>query len=523
MTIPKALKPIGIAILSLALAGGGYWLGTRNRKQDVPERGDAMAGMQSAPESSGHEGHTAASGAITVSPEQSRLIGTRTAVVEMRPLVKKVRTVGIVAYDERRIANIYSKVDGWIDNIFVDFTGKAVKKGEPLFTLYSQDLVATQEEYLLALRARDSLGSSSIKEIRAGAQSLLDVTRQRLRLWDISEQEIDDIAATGRAKRSLTVYSPVDGFVIKKDAARGMRVMPDRELYTIADLSSVWITADVYEFELADVRVGQNVSISLSYSPGRKLNGRLAWISPVLDEKTRTAKVRIELANQDFALKPDMYANIDFDIDAGKKVAIPDEAVLDSGVRKVVFVDAGQGRFTPREIKLGGKYEGYYEVLSGLDAGEKILASASFLLDSESRLQEAMGAMAGMPGMETGDKQNVPTTKTETKAALSQEKKVDDATLTLSSRPEMPKAGENTLRLRIADKSGKPVKDSKITFVYNMTMPGMGVSEAQGQLAADGFYEAKVNLAMAGEWEATVVIRRPAQKELREKFRLVVK
>ena len=398
MTIPR-IKAVGVGLLIILSAAGGYWLWLRYAKQGPSAPVDAMPAMETA---GGHEGHGLPPGSVAVTDDQFQLVGMRTAIVERRPLIKKIRTVGIVSYDERRIANVYSKIDGWIDNIFVDFTGRPVRKGEPLFTLYSPDLVATQEEYLLALRARDSLGSSSIKEIRAGAESLLEVTRQRLRLWDISELEIDDIAATGRAKRSLTVFSPMDGVVVKKDAARGMRVMPDRELYTIVDLSSIWIVADVYEFELAQIRVGQNASISLSYD-ARQIAGRVAWISPVLDEKTRTAKIRIELANRDLALKPEMYANVELAVDGGTKIAIPDEAVLDSGVRKVVFIDSGQGRFTPREIKVGGKYDRYYEVLAGLSEGEKILASASFLFDSESRLQEAMAAMSGAAEEKSGE------------------------------------------------------------------------------------------------------------------------
>jgi len=398
MTIPR-VKAVGVGLLIILSAAGGYWLWLRYAKQGPSAPADAMPAMETA---GGHEVHGLPPGSVAVTDDQFQLVGMRTAIVERRPLIKKIRTVGIVSYDERRIANVYSKIDGWIDNIFVDFTGRPVRKGEPLFTLYSPDLVATQEEYLLALRARDSLGSSSIKEIRAGAESLLEVTRQRLRLWDISEREIDDIAATGRAKRSLTVFSPMDGVVVKKDAARGMRVMPDRELYTIVDLSSIWIVADVYEFELAQIRVGQNASISLSYD-ARQIAGRVAWISPVLDEKTRTAKIRIELANRDLALKPEMYANVELAVDGGTKIAIPDEAVLDSGVRKVVFIDSGQGRFTPREIKVGGKYDRYYEVLAGLSEGEKILASASFLFDSESRLQEAMAAMSGAAEEKSGE------------------------------------------------------------------------------------------------------------------------
>jgi hypothetical protein len=293
--------------------------------------------------------------------------------------------------------------------------------------------------------------------------------------------------------------------------------MPDKELYTITDLTTVWVNADIYEYELAPIRVGQKATIKLSYFPTRTFAGKVAWISPVMDEKTRTAKVRLEFPNRDFILKPEMYANVEIDIDAGRKLAVPDEAVLDSGLRKVVFLDKGAGRFAPAEVKLGGKYDNYYEVLAGVSPGERIIASASFLLDSESRLTEAMGAMAGMAGH--GEMQAA-----ETKAAAQagpQEKKVRDLTLTLATQPERAKAGENVVRLKITDKTGQMIKDAQVSFVFNMVMPGMVPSKGEGKLSKDGFYETKTTLAMAGQWEVTVTIRRPGQKEIQEKFAVV--
>ena len=303
------------------------------------------------------------------------------------------------------MAQVFTKVEGWIDKLYVNYTGKLVEKGQPLFSLYSPDLVATQDEYILALQAKESLASSSLPEIRAGSASLLEATRRRLSLWDISNEQIAELQKTREPKRNLTFFSPMSGFVIKKDAVQGMKVMPDKELYTITDLSTVWVTADIYEFELANIRLGQRATITLSYFPGQTFSGKVAWISPVLEEKTRTTKVRLEFANRDFKLKPEMYANVEIEVDGGKKLAIPDEAVLDSGIRKIVFVDKGEGRYAPAEVKLGGKFDNYYEILSGLSPGERIIASASFLLDSESRLTEAMGAMAGMAGMDMGDTQ----------------------------------------------------------------------------------------------------------------------
>ena len=524
MEMKKALKGFGILMVGLVLLAVGYWWGENSKKNNSPNSppGQALPGVEGMGTSGGHE---PASGTVNVSPEKQQLVGIRTALVEIRPLVKKIRTVGIVTYDETRVAHVYTKVEGWIEKLFVDYTGKLVQKGQPLFTLYSPDLVSTQEEYLLALQAKESLGSSSVKEIRSGSLSLLEATRRRLRLWDIADKEIQEIEQTGEPKKYLTIFSPLNGFVIKKDAFQGLKVMPDKELYTITDLSTVWVNADIYEFELPYVHVGQKAAISLSYFPGHIFSGRVSWISPVLDEKTRTTKVRLEFPNRDFNLKPEMYANVEINVDAGKGVAVPDEAVLDSGLRKVVFLDKGEGRFEPREVKLGGKFDSYYAVLSGLSPGERILASASFLLDSESRLKEAMGAMAGMPGMEkegTQGKDGMKGMKMDAPVKGGpQEKKVQDLTLLLSTQAEKPKAGENIVRLKITDKAGKIVKDAQVSFIYQMTMPGMAPSKADGRLSRDGFYEAKANLAMAGEWEVHVVVRRAGQKEVQEKFRLV--
>ena len=519
----KIAKALGIIVLVSGVFALGYWQGQRITNNGAS--GSAPSPAEAKAASASMEGHDMGSGEVNVSPERQQLVGIRTATAEVRPLVKKIRTVGIVTYDETRVAQVFSKVDGWVEKLFVNYTGKLVQKGQPLFTYYSPDLVTTQEEYLLALDAKQRLGSSSIREISAGADSLLESAHRRLALWDISEDQIGELQKSHKPKRSLTLFSPISGFVIKKDVFQGMKVMPDKELYTITDLSTVWVNADIYEYELAPIRIGQKAAISLSYFPGRTFNGKVAWISPVLDEKTRTAKIRLEVPNREFILKPEMYANVEFEIDAGRKLAVPDEAVLDSGVRKIVFLDKGNGRFAPAEVKIGAKYDNYYEVLDGLSPGEKILASASFLLDSESRLNEAMGAMAGMPGMDMGEqgKDGMKGMKMDAPSkAGPQEKKVSDLTLAFVTQPEKPKAGEDLVRLKITDKAGAVVKDAQVSFVANMTMPGMAPSKADGKLSKDGFYESKVNLAMAGGWEVTVMIRRPGQKEIQEKFPVTV-
>jgi membrane fusion protein, copper/silver efflux system len=292
-----------------------------------------------------------------------------------------------------------------------------------------------------------------------------------------------------------------------------MKVTGDKELYTIADLSSVWVNADVYEGDIPFLKIGQQAEIALSYSPGESLKGRVSYIYPYLDEKTRTVKVRLEQPNPGYKLKPDMYVNAEIKIPGEPQLSVPEEAVLDSGTRKIVFVDKGQGHFEAKEVKVGPKMEGFYQITAGLNEGDKIAASSAFLLDSESRLAEAMGAMAGMAGMEN--------MKMETPSKTgSLEKKIGDLTITLSTEPEKAKAGENTLRVKIVDNGGKPITDAQVSFQYTMPMPGMALSKTEAKHAKDGLYETKVNFAMAGTWDVTVMVVRPGQKEIKETFKL---
>ena len=536
MRIATTLKALGLIVLAVGIFAGGYFwalrgtepeMSTAQKTSDAPEK-KAMDNMPGMGNMSGMQGMSGmAPGMVMVSPEKQQLMGVRIATVERRPIVRTVRTVGTITYDETKVTHVHSKIEGWIEKLYVNFTGKLVEQGQPLFTIYSPELLATQQEYLLALNARKRFSTSSIPEVRSGGDSLVEASKRRLALWDISEKQIHELEEKGEVQRTLTLYAPHSGFVIKKEANQGMKIMPDKELYTIADLSTVWVNVDIYESEIPFVRPGQTASVSLSYDPSSTINGKVAFIYPYVDEKTRTAKARLDVPNPGFKLKPDMYVNAEIKIDGGKHLAVPEEAVLDSGLRKVVFIDKGNGHFEPKEVKLGSKGDGFYQIVSGLDEGEKIAASSAFLLDSESRLAEAMGAMAGMPGMSMegmagmqgmegmeGMKKDSPT------KAGPMEKKAGDLILTLSTRPEKTKAGENTLRLRITDKGGKPVTDAQVSFQYTMNMPGMVLSKAEAKHSKDGWYETKANFAMAGQWDVTVNVRRPGQKDIQDKFQL---
>jgi len=339
-----------------------------------------------------------APGTVQISPERQQLIGVRIGTVEKRPLQKVIRTNGRVEFDEKRLATISPKIGGWIEELYVDFTGAPVKKGAPLLTLYSPELVSTQEEYLAALRARQELAASPYPEVAASGNALVESARRRLRLWDISEEQIRELEQTGHVRKSLTLYSPYSGIVLEKMAFKGMRVEPGMALYKLADLTVVWLIADIYEYELPLIRLGQQASINLSYLPGEAFTGKAVFIYPYLDAQTRTARVRFEFANPRGTLKPEMYAGVEITIRLGDKVAVPEGAIIDTGIRKVAIVEKGAGYFEPRDVKLGTKAGDYYEVLDGLKVGERVVTSANFLIDSESRLKEAVGGAGHQHG-----------------------------------------------------------------------------------------------------------------------------
>jgi Cu(I)/Ag(I) efflux system membrane fusion protein len=340
-----------------------------------------------------------APGTVQISPERQQLIGVKIGVVEMKPLEKVIRTVGRVDYDEKRIVTVSPKIGGWIEDLYVDFTGRFVKQGDPLLTIYSPELVSTQEEYLLAIQAKKTLTKSSFPEVAGSGDSLAESAKRRLKLWDISDDQIKALEETGQSKKTLTLYSPFTGFVLEKSAYKGMNIMPGVALYKLADLSVVWLYADIYEYELPFIRLGQEASIQLSYIPGETFRGRAIYVYPSLNPETRTAKVRFEIPNSHERLKPEMYANVEIKVHLGQKLAVPEGAIINTGLRQLAIVDKGNGYFEPREVKVGSKVDNYYEVIKGLKAGERVVTSANFLIDSESKLKEAVGGMAGMPGM----------------------------------------------------------------------------------------------------------------------------
>ncbi len=333
--------------------------------------------------------------AVTLSPERRQLLGLQSEEVRQQRIEKVIRTVGRVAPDERRLHHIHTKYEGYVEHLYVDFTGAFIKRGDRLLSIYSPELVATQQEYLLAYRAQTRLAESGIPSVAKGGRDLLEATRQRLLLWDIRPQDIARLEQSGEVTRNLDLHSEVSGYVVQKTAFHGMRVMPADTLFDIVDLSRLWVLADVYESDLPAVRVGMPADASVPYLPGKTWRGPVTYIAPIVDEKTRTIKVRIEVDNQDAALKPDMYADVFLRSDLGTGLIVPESAVIDAGDRKLVFLDRLEGRLEPREVQLGVKLAGGYQVITGLAGGDRVVTSANFLLDSESSLKAALSTLSG--------------------------------------------------------------------------------------------------------------------------------
>ncbi|MFA5123936.1 efflux RND transporter periplasmic adaptor subunit, partial [Zavarzinia sp.] len=339
-----------------------------------------------------------AKGELKISTEKVQKLGVRTEPAALRELARQVRAAGRVEIDERRVYNVAPKFEGWVERLHVSATGQPVAKGQPLFEVYSPELVSAQREYVVAAKGVAALKDASA-EMQSGMRQLAEASLARLRNWDISEEQTKALAAGGEAKRTLTFRSPASGVVLEKKAVAGMRFMPGEMLYQIADLSSVWVLADVFERDIAQVKAGQKVRLAINAYPDKSFTGTVAYIYPTLKAETRTIPVRIELANPGGMLKPAMYASVELAVGARDKVVtVPVSAVIDSGTRQIVLIEKGAGRFEPREVKLGARSDSYVEVIDGVKDGEPVVVAANFLIDAESNLKAALGGFAAPAG-----------------------------------------------------------------------------------------------------------------------------
>jgi Cu(I)/Ag(I) efflux system membrane fusion protein/cobalt-zinc-cadmium efflux system membrane fusion protein len=375
-------------------AGGAkplYWKAPMDPTYVRDQPGQSPMGMDLVPVCPGSEG-AGPDEEVRIRPSVVQSIGVRTTTAQRRDLTRHVRAVGRVAYDERRISHVHTKVQGWIEKLHVEYEGQAVRKGEPMIEVYSPDLVATQEELLVAQQYLDATGKREFADVRKGGAALLDATRERLELWDIPDRDIERLLDTGEIRKTLTLYAPSSGVVTHIMARQGMEVSANDNLYTIADLSRVWIYADIYEYEIGWVKEGQPARIELRGMPGTTYDAKVTYVYPFLDPATRTVRVRLELPNPDGILKPEMFANVVIDAAARKNVvAVPDETIIRSGKRNLAIVALGEGRFDPRPVELGlDSGDGWIEIRKGLQEGDVVVASGQFLIDSESSLQEAV-------------------------------------------------------------------------------------------------------------------------------------
>ncbi|MBZ5562812.1 MAG: FixH family protein [Acidobacteriia bacterium] len=443
-------------------------------------------------------------GPVQISVAQERLIGLTTARAEYRTLSKTLRAVGTVAVDETRIGQVHTRISGWVQKVFVDYTTQQVRKGDPLFTIYSQDLVATEQEYLLALKGQRELAGSAFQGIAGGADSLVEAARQRLLQWDLSPEQIEEIRATNQVKRDITLFSPLTGVVTERKAFPNQYVTPDMALYTVADYSHVWVNAELYEPEIEFARVGQSATFTTDAYRNRAFRGTISYILPQMDAQTRTLKVRMDFANADGALKPDMYGNVELDIPLGRRLVVPDSSVLDSGTRQLIFVQKAPGTLEPRDVEVGLRANGYAEIRKGLKAGEVVASSATFLIDSESQLRAALAGMTlgtGVTGI--GGQLGVA-------AGGAAEAQLQ---ITFHTQPEPPHSGKARVNVTVRDAAGKPVDGAhvKVTF-YMPAMPSMGMPSMRSEAAlspqGSGQYSGEIEIRTPGTWQVTVDVEK---------------
>ena len=435
---------------------------------------------------------------IRITPERRQLIGLKFATVVRKDVSDRLDTTGNIETDERLQGYVQTRFAGWIERVFANSTYQYVHRGQPLFTIYSPDLVSTENEYLLAIDARKRVRDSSIADVTTDASSLVDSAAERLRLWGVSPREIARLERERTVRRAVEIDSPMSGYIVERNALPNMYVQPDTRLFTITDLSKVWIYAAVFQDEIGKVRPGDPATVTVDAYPGTNFDGRVDFIWPQIDPMTRTAKVRCEFTNPKGQLLPGMFAHVALDLPMGEQTVIPDTAVLRTGTHNVAFIDRGDGYLTPAEIELGPHVGDEFIVLKGLSPGQQIVSSANFLIDSESQLQAAAGAFIPPPPAWARTRRDKRHRLFPRQASHSR------ATPILSSR------GHNKVIVTLRDAKGVPISGAQVTVSFYMAaMPAMGMAAMRAQGTADdqgnGTYAANIELPSGGTWSLTIV------------------
>jgi RND family efflux transporter MFP subunit len=436
---------------------------------------------------------------VQISPQRLQRIGVKTGKVERKLVADEIRTTGSVAVDERKLAYVQVRFSGYIQKVFVDATYQYVHKGQPLFTIYSPDLVATEREYLVAKQNQQQVALSTVPGVTASAASLLDAAAERLKQWGVPQKEIARLDSTGQVQQELEVDSPVSGYITERNALPSVAVQPEMRLYTIADLSSVWVQAQVFQNDLERIKIGAPATLTVDTYASRTFTGRVDFIYPQVDMETRTAKVRVVFSNSGLQLKLGMFVNVSLKVLMGSQLVIPTSGVLQSGTREIAFVERSDGYIEPREVQLGSRVDDDYIVLKGLKAGEQIVTSANFLIDSESELQAALGSFVPPPGAGTTSASNATRGNVE-----------------LSSDPTPPHKGNNVFWVKLTDANGAPIPGAEISVTFLMpAMPAMGMAAMRIPVTlsdkGNGLYEGSGQLASGGTWQVTILAKKNGQ------------
>ena len=441
---------------------------------------------------------------VQLSPERLQSIGVKFATVKRQPVQDEIRVTGNVDVNEERLAYVQTRFPGWIQKVFADRTYQYVRTGQPLFTIYSQELVSTEQEFLLALKSQPTLSQPHATTANE-ADWLVNAAHERLRQWNLPESEIARLQRTGEVQREITVPSPASGYILERNALPNQFVQPETKLYTIADLSQVWAYAQVFQNDVGRLKSGDPATVTVDAYPGRIFRGRVQQILPQVDAATRTVRVRLVFENPRLLLKPGMYVDVDLGVPLGMQLAIPASGVLQSGTRQIAFVDHGNGYLEPRQIETGLHIGDNFVVLKGLRAGERIVASANFLIDSEAQLQAAIGQFAPPPPGAGGAGGT---------AAVSVPQQ--SANLEFSSEPSPPRKGGNTFRVKLSDASGKAIAGAQMTVTFYMpAMPAMGMAAMKASAAltdkGNGLYEGSGELSSGGTWQVTITAQKNGQ------------
>lgn len=440
---------------------------------------------------------------IQLTPQRMQSIGVKFGAVAYKNVSDEIRVSGNVDVDETRISYVQVRFPGWIRKVYADATYRYVRKGEPLFTIYSPDLVATEQEYLLARQNQQQLYSSTVAGVSSGAASLASAAKERLAQWEVPQEEISKLESTGKVITDLTFNAPASGYITEKNVLPNMYVQADTKLYTVADLSTVWVNAQVFQSDIGKIKTGDGAQITVDAYPGKTFAGRVDQILPQVDANTRTVRVRLVLSNPQLKLKPGMYVNVVLKVALGRQLVVPASAVLQSGTSQVVFVNHGDGNLEPRQVMTGARVGDEFIVTKGLKPNESIVTSANFLIDSESQLQAASGSYVPPPPGAGG-------------ASASGSSQATQANAELTTEPSPPHKGNNGFRVKLTGANNSSISGAQVTVIFYMAaMPAMGMAAMNTRVTladkGNGIYEGKGDLGSGGTWQVTITATQNGQ------------